>query len=323
MMKSPRLPIRMLAVDCGAKDLADFKLKEVDLPNPCPNEALVRVAAVSISNDDIYFTAFRTDASSADSLHDSDLAGTVEVAAKDGSGPQVGTRVAGLVRSGAWAQFAAVPSDALAEIPPSVSFAQAAAIPVAGLTALYGLEHGGLLAAKRVLVTCAAGGVGLFALQIAHLAGASVVAVTEMEEHDALLEEYGADHVVLGDVAGAAQFGPYHLVLTNSFRHTDLTSALPLIKNHGVCVLYGVARTTTGTIDEQTVIDRSIRLQGLTLFDELRRKPAAEGLQQLLSLVADHALHPYVELEDTWTNVATMAQRIVGQEVIGRAVLHL
>lgn len=316
---------RMLAVNWAAIGLGEFALHEVSVPVSCPNETLVRVAAVSMGHDDVTRAMTPTtgvpEASALQS--DSDLAGTVEVPARDGSGPPAGTRVAGLVRTGAWAQFAAVPSDALAEIPSSVSFAQAAAIPTAGLTALYSLEHGSLLTAKQVLVTCAAGGVGLFAVQLAHLAGAGVVAVTAMEEHDALLEEYGAAHVVVGDVAGAGPFGPYHLVLTNAFGRSDLGPALALVGNYGTCVLYGTAGTHSVSIDEQAFIDRSIRLHGLRLFDEIRRKPAAEGLRQLLALAAEHALQPHIELEDAWTNVASVARRFLYQDLIGRAVMHL
>jgi NADPH:quinone reductase-like Zn-dependent oxidoreductase len=65
-----------------------------------------------------------------------DVAGVVERPAGDGSGPPAGTRVAGLVRIGAWAQLAAVPVSRLAEIPAGVPDAQAAALPTAGLTAL-------------------------------------------------------------------------------------------------------------------------------------------------------------------------------------------
>ena len=315
----------MLAVNWKSVDLSNLTLHEVDLPRPCANETLVRVAAVSVGHDDVArAVASRSGAAGASApLSDSDLAGTVEVAAADGSGPQAGSRVAGLVRKGAWAQFAAVPSDALAEIPPAVTFAQAAAIPAAGLTALFALEHGGLLTAKQVLVTCAAGGVGLFAVQLAHLAGAGVVAVTAVEEHDALLEEYGAAHVVVGDVAGAAPFGPYHLVLTNALGRDDLKPALALIGDHGTCVLYGTSHAPGATIDEQLLIDRNIRLHGLELFSELRRKPAAEGLRRLLALAADRALAPHIEIEDAWTKVASVARHVLRKQVIGRAVMHL
>jgi NADPH:quinone reductase-like Zn-dependent oxidoreductase len=85
--------------------------------------------------------------------------------------------VTGLVRSGAWAQWAAVPADRMTPIPLRVPDTQAAALPTAGLTALRVLEVGGLVLGKRVLVTGATGGVGRMAVQLAHLAGAQVTAL--------------------------------------------------------------------------------------------------------------------------------------------------
>src|SRR5207249_4731741 len=73
-----------------------------------------------------------------------DLAGEVERAAADGSGPPVGARVVGLLPEGAWAERVAVPTRALAELPEKVTFSQAATLPVAGLTALYALATGGV-----------------------------------------------------------------------------------------------------------------------------------------------------------------------------------
>ena len=82
-------------------------------------------------------------------------------AARSGrTGPARGARVAGLLRSGAWAEQAAVPVNALAELGPSVTFAQAAPLPTAGLTALAAIGHGGSIIARTVLVTGASGGLG-------------------------------------------------------------------------------------------------------------------------------------------------------------------
>src|SRR5207302_7521683 len=104
-----------------------------------------------------------------------DLAGIVENEAADGSGPRTGSRVVGMLNPGAWAEVVAVPTSILAEIPESVSFAQAATLPVAGLTALWALEHGGLLLDRLVLITGASGGVGHFACQITRKAGAPYI----------------------------------------------------------------------------------------------------------------------------------------------------
>src|SRR5919106_1165091 len=91
-----------------------------------------------------------------------DLAGTVERAAADGSGPQAGSRVVGFLPSGAWAEVVAVPTDSVAALPEGVSFEEASTLPVAGLTALYALEEGGNLLGRSVLVTGASGGAGQF-----------------------------------------------------------------------------------------------------------------------------------------------------------------
>jgi NADPH2:quinone reductase len=82
--------------------------------------------------------------------------------------------VVGLVKLGAWAQHAAVPTSRLAAIPDSVSDAQAATLPTAGMTALRALDVAGSVLAKRVLITGATGGVGRFAVQLARASGAHV-----------------------------------------------------------------------------------------------------------------------------------------------------
>src|SRR4029078_10698081 len=95
-----------------------------------------------------------------------DIAGVVERAAADASGPVAGTRVVGKVRAGAWAQFAAIATNQMAPIPDELSDAQAAALPTAGATALRCLEVAGLVLARPVLVTGATGGVGRLAVQL-------------------------------------------------------------------------------------------------------------------------------------------------------------
>jgi NADPH:quinone reductase-like Zn-dependent oxidoreductase len=170
-------------------------INEVDRPNPAPSQALVRVGAVSLNLGEV------RGAMSAEKGRQLgwDLAGTVEQAAADGSGPPVGARVVGFVASGAWAEIAAVSTNALAQLPDNVSFAQAATLPVAGLTALYALERGGSLLGRLALITGASGGVGMFACQLARLMGARVVGVIRQPEREAAVREAGAHEVVIGE----------------------------------------------------------------------------------------------------------------------------
>jgi NADPH:quinone reductase-like Zn-dependent oxidoreductase len=105
--------------------------------------------------------------------------------------------VVGLVKRGAWAQFAAIATSMMTSIPDQVSDAQAATLPTAGMTALRALEVAGLLLGKRVLVTGATGGVGRIATQLAHASGADVTAlVRDATASQELLSRLDATDVV-------------------------------------------------------------------------------------------------------------------------------
>src|SRR5437868_315558 len=156
-------------------------IREVASPTPSPSEALVRVKSISLNRGEVR-TASNADAGWRPGW---DFAGTVEQQASDGSGPHAGSRVVGMLSSsGAWAEVVAAPTTVLAEIPEGVTFAQAATLPVAGLTALWTLEHGGLLLNKRVLINGASGGVGHLACQLARQAGARVVGVVRQADRE-------------------------------------------------------------------------------------------------------------------------------------------
>ena len=124
---------KMKAIVTDPQSEGHLILSEVDQPAPTASQALVRVAAISLNRGEVRSAL----AAKERYVPGWDLAGTVEQPAADGSGPPAGARVVGFLRSGAWAEMAVVPADFLAELPPQVTFSQAATLPVAGLTALY------------------------------------------------------------------------------------------------------------------------------------------------------------------------------------------
>src|SRR5438445_3176874 len=173
-------------------------IRSVPEPSPDRSEVIVRVRAISLNRGEVR----RSGMAAAGWRPGWDLAGVVERAAADGSGPGVGTRVVGFLPEGAWAQRVAVPKNALAELPDKVTFAQAATFPVAGLTALLALGKGGLLLGRRVLVTGATGGVGDFAVQLARLAGAPVTANVRRADQGPAVRQLGAHDEVVGAAIG-------------------------------------------------------------------------------------------------------------------------
>ena len=149
-----------------------FHLDRVPAPRPAPHEALVEVHAAGVNPTDL---ALR-DAAPPGTVLGHELAGVVSREAADGSGPPVGTRVAGLVMGGAWAQQVAAPAAGLAVVPQSVDLRAAATVPIAAISALRSLRVGGAVLGRRVMVTGATGAVGALAVRLASLGGASGVA---------------------------------------------------------------------------------------------------------------------------------------------------
>ena len=310
--------IRVVVVDPDAPN--HLALARAEEPSPTPSETLVRVVAVSLNRGEVR----RVESNEPGFRPGWDLAGTVERAAADGSGPQAGSRVVGFLPSGAWAEVVAVPTHSVAVLPERVSFEEASTLPVAGLTALYALEEGGNLLGRSVLVTGASGGAGQFGLQLARAAGARVVGLVRREEHAGLVEEAGAHEVVVDESgAGAREWGPYHLVI-ESVGGEVLGNTLSMLASGGTCVSFGTSASAEVAFDARTLyLTGGARLYGFILFHEVLGRPASGGLDRLARMVADEKLKPRIEVLAPWTEVGEVARRLIERGYTGKAVLHV
>ena len=236
-------------------------------------------------------------------------------------GPREGARVAGLAGEGGWAELAAVPTDRLAELPDEVSFEAASTLPVAGLTAVRALEVGGPLLGRRVLVTGAAGGVGRFAIQLAHRAGAHVTGVVRNAERGQGLRELGADELI---TELEPEGEPFDLLL-ESVGGASLAAALTRVAPRGTVVAFGASSPEPTTFDVSSFYDRGgPRLYGLRVFDELAMHGSGvRDLELLVSELAAGRLDPQIDLVTSWRDADTALSALMDRRVAGKAVLTI
>ncbi len=180
------------------------ELREIDKPEPADDEVLVRVRAASVNPADWYSVMGRPYVGRTQmgllkpksNRVGVDFAGTVEAVGKDISQFRPGDDVFG-GRDGAFAEYVCVREERMVvPKPANVTFEQAAAVPIAAITALQGLrDKGQIQSGHKVLINGASGGVGTFAVQIAKALGAEVTGVCSPRSVD-LVRSLGADHVI-------------------------------------------------------------------------------------------------------------------------------
>jgi NADPH:quinone reductase-like Zn-dependent oxidoreductase len=186
----------------GSPDV--LKLEEVEKPTPKDDEVLVKVHAASINYSDWHI--LRGDLllrlmgngllKPKHKILGDDIAGRVEAVGVNVKQFQPGDEVFGISNFGAFAEYVSVPENVLVLKPASMKFEEAAAVPVAAITALQGLrDKGQVQPGQKVSINGASGGVGTFAVQIAKSFGAEVTGVCSTSKVE-MVRSIGADHVV-------------------------------------------------------------------------------------------------------------------------------
>jgi NADPH:quinone reductase len=286
----------------------------VEPPVPGPGEALIAVAASSVNRGELGLIAHRP----AGWRPGQDVAGVVVEPAADGSGPSAGARVVGLVDQGGWSEQVAVPADRLVELPAEVAVEQAAALPLAGLTALRTLRLHGSLLGRRVLITGAAGGIGNLQVQLAAAAGAHVTAVSTRGDAESWLAKLGADEVVARTRDAS---GPFDLI-AESVGGSSLAAAIRAIAPGGTIVMLG---NSSGEPTPVSIYDffggEGARVQ--TYFSYANHRAVAEDLAGLVDLVARGRLIPTVGLVESWDRVHEAMAVVRDRKVNGKVVLRI
>ena len=298
-----------------------LEIGDVTAPVADSNEALVAVTSISLNRGELR----RAEAAEAGMQIGWDLAGVVQSAARDGSGPPEGTRVVGFSRRmQGWAEQVALPTRDLAAIPDTVSDQDAATLPVAGLTALYALERCERILGNRVLITGASGGVGYFACQLGLLMGGHIVAHLRRPDYADMVRGTGVQEVVVSEhAAGIADQGRFRSII-DGVGGPLLASLIAELEEGGRAILYGVSAGPTPPLAiRDLMFTGDGRVEGFYLYRESEIEYATRGLDRLLQLLADGRLVTHVPVTGSWSSIGETAAGLIARNFPGKAVLTI
>ena len=215
-----------------------LELKDLDQPVPRNNEVVIRVCAASVNPLDWRMKSARPGV---------DVAGQVTTVGRSVTRFKPGDAVFGAAK-GAFAEYACGPENKLVAKPESLSFEQAAAIPIAGLTALQALrDKGHLQVGQKVLINGAAGGVGTFAVQIAKSIGAEITGVCSTR-NVALVQSLGAARVIDYSREDFTQGSERYDLIVDNVGNRTLSAMKRVLSPTGKCVMVGAPKETRAAL---------------------------------------------------------------------------
>lgn len=286
----------------GSPDV--LKLYEIEKPVPNENELLVRVRAAALNFIDAgmvrgplivrlilglrkpKFTGFGRD-----------FAGIVEAVGNNVTEFKPGDEVFG-AKGGAVAEYVCVRKDRVALKPVNLTFEQAGAVTIAGLTALQGLRKGKIHAGQKVLINGASGGVGTFALQIAKAFDTEVTAVVSTPNVE-IARSLGADHVIDYTKEDFTKRPERYDLLFDNVNNHSFSERRRILKPDGICVLAGIGSAKPNQ-EHMSRIARNFGANFLSRFTEQKFERYTTAIVQtdlksLGDLMAEGKVTPFVE----------------------------
>jgi NADPH:quinone reductase-like Zn-dependent oxidoreductase len=308
-----------------------LKPEEIDKPSPGSGQVLIQIRAASLNALDWHlmkgrppiarlFLGLRRPRLNRPGV---DLAGRVESVGQGVTRFKAGDEVFGVCR-GSLADYACASEALLATKPASVSFEEAAAVPVAGLTALQGLrDHGRIQQGQRVLINGAAGGVGTFAVQIAKSFGADVTGVCSTRNVE-MVRSIGADRVVDYTLADFTRSGQRYDMIFDVVANHSFSACQRVLSPRGTLVVAGgggsdghafgrrLVRMLTGALISRFASQR------MTFFVA---RPTRADLVTLGELLESRKVTPVLDGRHRLSETSNAFRRLAGGHARGKIVV--
>jgi len=313
----------------GSPDIV--QIRDVEKPVPKDNEVLIRVRAASVNPLDLtwmsgtpYFARLTGGLGTPkDTRLGADVAGQVEAVGKSITRFKPGDEVFGLSRGSLAEYVCALDTDsffsALAIKPAGVTFEQAAAVPVAGLTALQGLRKGGIKPGSKVLINGAAGGVGTFAVQIAKSFGSEVTGVCSTRNAE-MLRSLGADRAIDYTREDFTRGGQRYDILLDCVGNHSLSESRRVLNPGGRYVGVGAEHGRW-----MSPVDRMIHALVVSWFAKdvvpLMAKGNGDDLAALGHLIESGKITPAIEKCYRLSDAAAALRHLAGGHARGKIVI--
>lgn len=305
-------------------------LAETDRPQPGPGEVLIEVAACGLNFADLLMMEGKYQQTPEPPFTlGMECAGTVVARGTEVETPAVGTRVAVMAGAGGLAEFAVVPAAACVAIPDAMPFVDAAAFQVA-----YGTSHIGLGRRARLrpgetlLVLGAAGGVGLTAIEVGKLMGATVIACARGRDKLAVCAAAGADHLIdseTDDIRAAVRALGGADVVYDPVGGDQFTAALRATKPEGRILLVGFASGDVPQVPANHLLVKNIDVIGYWWGGYAHFNPEAmrESMEELVRWYAAGRLSPHIGLQLPLERVGEAYEALRARRTTGKVVVTI
>jgi NADPH2:quinone reductase len=315
----------------GYEGTKSLRLVEVEKPRPKANEVLIEVRAAGVNYAEIELAKGRYYVpKQVPFLMGFQASGVVVETGSQVNTLKAGDAITSIVSSGGYAEYATADADVAIPIPDGVSFAEAATIPIQGLSAFALLKLAAKpVASESVLIQAAAGGVGIYLVQLAKLMGVKrVIALASSKAKLDLVRSLGADLTFdYGDpawtdeVREATDGNGVDVVLEAASGEVGEES-FKLLAPFGRAIVFG-ARNVHDTVSSERVRQLIYKNQSLIGFNfpSLRRQQIAECLPSLLSLISQRKVKLFANTSFPLAEAASAFEALSSRQTIGTVVL--